>query len=551
MKSELLTDKIAKSHLPQILGWAICKTGNRDTGEELAQEVFAQFFTAAAKAVRIEKPENLLWKVAHYCWCNHLRKRNKESLLTVLHDNLPDGTDFTDDLAQSAFTAARIATMRREISNLSRLQREAMILHYLDGLSVAETAKKLYTTESAATWHLFDARRKVRKEIENMDEKTEYVYRPGKLSIGVSGDGGPNPDTKLVSGSLIRQNLCLLCYREGKTLDELAALTGIPKPYLEFDLDWLAEREFMTREGKKYATAFPIISQNHMKEIDNLYRDTRKDLIDKVIDCLWAHESEIRAIGFYGTNFPAERLMWAIITMFISFVSRNSPLLTRLKKMDDRPIRPDGGKYIIMASDKSAADEVYPSEILWGGYSGIWSDSCIPGNDTDMYFWLGVNRFAKSEYHPEITRADVAARSLLHRVYTSAAEPGFADNNLDSHSKEALARAIADGLIDKTATGYKPKFVVFTAEQLDKLREKIYRPLMESIEPVLNDLGKKIAGMHKADFPRIHKHYADYHSYIDLWDFGIYTLMYAAKDGKLWMPETPEQGTPLTLVLVK
>jgi hypothetical protein len=36
-----------------------------------------------------------------------------------------------------------------------------------------------------------------------------------------------------------------------------------------------------------------------------------------------------------------------------------------------------------------------------------------------------------------------------------------------------------------------------------------------------------------------------------LWDFGIYTLMYAALDGKLWMPETPEQGTPLTLVIVK
>ena len=91
----------------------------------------------------------------------------------------------------------QISRMRREISNLSRIQREAMILHYLEGLSVADTAKRLNTTISAVTWHLFDARKKVRREIENMDAKMEYVYRPGKLGIGASGDYGPNQDTKI------------------------------------------------------------------------------------------------------------------------------------------------------------------------------------------------------------------------------------------------------------------------------------------------------------------------------------------------------------------
>ncbi len=546
-----LFEQMTKDYLPQILGWAVKKTGNRDTGEELTQEVFSQFFSAASKADSIDKPENLLWKVAHYCWCNHLRKGSQQAVFSELNENLPDGTDFANDIIFEEVYSTQISKMRREISNLSRIQREAMIFHYLDGLSIADTAQRLNTTENAITWHLFDARKKVRREIENMDAKTNYVYRPGKLSIGVSGDSGPNPDTKWISGSLIRQNLCLLCYRESKTIDELVSLTGIPKPYLEFDLNWLVEREFMTLEGKKYSTSFPIISRNHMQEIDALYRDTRKDLIDKVIEYLWSHENEIRRIGFYGSDFPKERLMWAIITMFISFVSRNSSLLTRLKRMDDRPIRPDGGKYIIMAADKSEADELYPSEILWGGYSGIWSDSCIPGSGIDMYYWLGVNSFAGVKYHPEITRADGTTRTLLHWIYSSATEPWFADDKLEPHGKEALAEAVADGLIEKDGDAYKPKFVVFTLEQMEKLREDIYRPLMESIEPVLNDLGKKISVMHKADFPKIIKHYADYHSYIDLWDFGIYTLMYAAQDGKLWMPDTPEQGTSLTLVIIK
>ena len=32
---------------------------------------------------------------------------------------------------------------------------------------------------------------------------------------------------------------------------------------------------------------------------------------------------------------------------------------------------------------------------------------------------------------------------------------------------------------------------------------------------------------------------------------GVFTLMFAAEDKKLYLPETPEKGTPLTLVLVK
>jgi RNA polymerase sigma factor (sigma-70 family) len=547
---------MVNEYMPRILGWAVKKTGNRDEGEELTQEVFAQFFTTVAKAASVDKPENLLWKVAYYCWCHYLRDKTKQKKLICIDNaaGIGDGTDFVHDLLSEESLASQIIKMRHEISNLSRIQREAMIIHYLEGKSVAETAIKLGTTESAITWHLFDARKKVRREIECMDAKMEYIYRPGKLGIGESGDYSSMPDTKYIRASLIRQNLCLLCYHDTRTIDELVTLTGIPKPYLEFDLDWLVTREFIMLKGKKYATSFPIISRKHFQAIGTLYRDTRKDLIDKVIDYLWSHEDEIRKIGFYGSCLPAERLMWSVVTMFISFVSRNSPLLIRLKSKDSFPVRPDGGKYVVMASDRSEGQELdpngYSGEILWGGYNGIWSDSCIADDDTDMYYWLGVNTFSDALYCPDIATADKVKRSLLHRVYTSVIEPWFSEDKLESHEKEVLAEAVADGLITRHGNTYKPNFVIFTQSQIDNLRENIYRPLMEMIEPSLVELGKKISAMHKADFPKISKVYVDYHTYVDLWDFGIYTLMYAALDGKLWMPDKPEEGTSLTLVIV-
>ena len=51
--------------------------------------------------------------------------------------------------------------------------------------------------------------------------------------------------------------------------------------------------------------------------------------------------------------------------------------------------------------------------------------------------------------------------------------------------------------------------------------------------------------------PKIPQHYIDYYTYIDLWDFGIYTIKFAVEDGKLWLPEEPARGTALTLVVVR
>jgi len=247
--------------------------------------------------------------------------------------------------------------------------------------------------------------------------------------------------------------------------------------------------------------------------------------------------------------------MWAIVTMFISYVSRNSATLTRLKNRNHYPIRPDGGKYVVIASDMSEGQELdpdgYSGDILWGGFSGIWSGSCVPGSSTDMYYWLGVNTFSDSRYRPEIVTAEHPRNLMLHWLYTSAIEPGFSEDKLEPHEREALAEAVADGLILKEGGSYKPDFVVLSQEQLEILKENVYLPLMESIEPVLEKLGNKISAMHKADFPKVNKLYVDYHAYLDLWYFGIYTLMYAAQEGNLLMPDRPEQGPPLTLVIIK
>ena len=550
MEKQKLYARITNEYSLKILNWAIKKTGNRPDGEDLAQEVLLQIFMAVQRQKRIEKLENLIWKVAHYVWCNYARELSKSNF-DALDESLSDATDFTRDLADNEALALELARMRRQIANLSYIQREAMILHYLDGLPIAEVAKKLGTTESAITWHLFDARKRIKKEFECMKDNNSHIYRPGKLALGGSGLMPPNPDTEKINESLIKQNICLLCYKDGKTIDELVEFTGIPKPYLEFDLDWLVKREFLSIIGRKYYTTFPIISKQHLQKRGAIYQSTRKKYIDRIIAYLWDNEQMIRAINFYGANFPTEKLMWSMIMMFTSYVSRNSELLLQLKKRDEREIRPDGGRYYIMAVDCSDDQNGFVNHEGWNEFYGICSDSCATNSEYDHYYWLGVYTFANKEYHPEIIKTNRDTQALLHKIYCSVIEPDFNINYLTSDEKEKLAEAVRDGLISKIDNRYQPNFVIMTPEQLSQLQMDVYAPLLAAITPTMQELAETFHEMHRTEFPKSCHGYINYHTYIELWNFGIFTLMFAAGDGLLYLPKTPENGTPLTLVIIK
>jgi hypothetical protein len=431
-----------------------------------------------------------------------------------------------------------------------------LVLHYLDGLSVARAAEKLNITQSALKKHLFQARNKVKREMGDMKTETSYVYQPGRLILGCSGTVPPEPDTVKVNDNLIRQNILLLCYDAPKNLDDLAALTGIPKPYLEPETAWLTEREFLELEGKKYTTVIPIMGKKHKQDIGEIYSRNRRDLSDVVIEYLRGKLPEIRRIGFYGADFEEGRLMWPVMMLFLSYFSRNSETATRLKARDAREIRPDGGEYYVIGNDQSGNQEINPKGYfrpdVWSHFYGIISDSCETGGKTDSYYWLGVYNFSAREYRPEIADENNRyAQKAWHKLFCSLIEPGFSADRLSGDEKEMLTTAIQKGFVVKEKGGYKPSFIILTAAQLGRLQTEIFAPLLGRITPKLQELAGTIATLHAKKLPKRNEGYIGYFTYVDLWQFGIYALMFAAEDGKLYLPKTGEEGAPLTLVVVK
>lgn len=538
-KATRLFERIADEYSLILLNWAFKKLGDRAKAEDLAQEALAEIFTAVKKSVLdhrpIEKLDNLVWKIAHYVWCQTLRKNKSYRMFVPIDDlSIGDDSDFVTDLAHKEEKEKLIRSIRERLSRLNFIQREVTILYYLDGKPIKEISRKLNMSQSAVKWHLFETRKRLRKEIEIMSN-TEYVYRPRKLHVAISGQTVPAPDTEMINSSLTKQNICLACYKEPKSLDELCEMLGIPKAYIESDLEWLVEKEFMKCHNGKYSTIFTIDNSRDEDEKWRIYLNHKAVLSDVIVHELIASEEKIREIGFYGCDKPMDKLLWLLINRFNSYIK--TPIAP--SEIPERPIRPDGGKYFPLGFDRTDLDFIEKSVDVSGwAYNGsMWSGG---------FWWIGLYNFGRSHiqdlihsYTPEWKKQN----DLLRRCIK-----GLDINSLDEDEKYTLARLIEGGFVKKEKDKILPNFYVFTAKEYRELEQRVFEPIYEKISEELLAIAEEMRAFRKGKVPPQIKEYYGLFLKMDLMDIGYITTIFAFNDGKLYVPKDKQDGEFLTFM---
>ncbi len=79
----------------------------------------------------------------------------------------------------------QLAAVYQRISFLGKAYREVMIMFYIDGLSTAEIARQQGVSEVAVRQRLFSARKKVRKEVEDMNHTYNKPMVLDKIEVMV------------------------------------------------------------------------------------------------------------------------------------------------------------------------------------------------------------------------------------------------------------------------------------------------------------------------------------------------------------------------------
>ena len=531
-------EAILAEYIGPVYEWARRKLGA--DGEDLAQEVLLQVCVAFREGREIHDPERYIWKIARYTWCNWLRSRKKMRMQCSIDDTVLPMEDFANEFADNAEETQLRKRLRREIGELVSQERELMVAHYIDGVSVAEAAMRAGITETSAAWRLHEARRKVRDKL--MKSIESYSYNPGRLSVGISGDPGPGScDAWQISGNLIRENILLICYGQPRSAGDIAEATGVPMCYIERDIEWLYEHEFLVQEGRKYQTAFPINDREHTKMLNGLY-SRLGGMYAAAMERINAAENDIRALGFHGDGFAWNRLMWPMLMLFASTCIRTSGTIAALRRDIEYPVHPDGGKYQTSGSVR------YDDEDIWHGYNGLVSFYSGYGDGAANVIWLGAYNFGH-ELIRIVRNLDDVTDSALYDMYVAMADGTLNKTALTPYQQDILAQDIAEGSV----TGdLKPDFVVIEAAKLEKLRNEIFAPIARDVFlPALEAEAESLMKNCRSRLPAGVKQFASFETVFDMSEMCYRILEYAGRNGMLCLPENENEGGKLTLVLVK
>lgn len=503
--------------------WALRKTGSRMEAEDLAQETWLQFF-AAAKKQKVEQPEHFLFRIARFVWCKRLRHKRPES---PLPDTLP-APDFADHVADEAEEKEQIRWLHEKITRMSYLHREVMILYYIEQLPQKQIAKRLRMTESAVRWYLFDTRRKLREENAAMNPSPSHAYRPRRMSMGINGIAVPEMATARIQQNLLMQNILLACWKEPRTAEEIAQYLGVACAYVENELNWLKEQEFVTEEKGKFAASFLIRTVEQENKVCRLFEKHKAQLTDKIVLHMLEKENEIRQIAFVGSDRPMNKLLWVLLYHFTRSVKL--PV-----QVPERPFRPDGGRYWPLGFVRD--DE---TESLRGGWA---YNGTMFIND---FFWFGLYNFGTSEIE---NLADAytpywhGLRELLKRLIRAE----FAMESVAENEKESLAVLIEKGFVIRDEKGLRPNFVIFTCAQYDRLFREVFAPLEKQLQPALQALAQDMEQLCRSYLPRHAKHLTPLLLAQSITSLDFETEYMAFQDGHLYHPKDKRDGEFLTM----
>jgi len=562
-KSMEIIEKAYNDHARDLVKWALRRFKNPEDAEDLCQEVMNRFakmvITKEAEGEQIAKPDSYLWRIAYTLLDAYGKdaKKNDKLLQTLEGDsdiemqiNIADSEQLIADSKQQNSTHdLMLKKLRLSISQLDYKLREAMIMYHLEKKSVAEIAKKLEVTESYVRKILFESHNIIRKKIKNNLYDIDKVYRPNRVRMGISGKRHDSYDYEQIEQSLSKQNICLACYNKPCSIEELSQQLGLPSAYLEWDIAWLVENNFLKKQRNKYSTMFFIHDGTFDTRLINIYFK-HKRVFDKIVDKLTALFAKIQAIGFVGSERPINQLLWLMIYTFTDIASKLAYEEEVGHKYSYQNSTTGNDYYscgVYSIESTIALNPQFMERYMeLKKWEIVGSSSYNEGDD--MIYWLLLRK--NSEYLPT-TLTEMGAypkfyhnRHLLYRVF----KPDFDIGNLTDSERYSLSYLINIGVLSIAEDGVTviPHVYVFTAAQRREF-ERLLTECYPEVRAEMREMYKDCRKMCKECLPKQIEGLLDVVSFISLIGCHVGALGFAYYDGKLFIPQDTDDYTLQTV----
>ncbi len=549
-------ENIISEYLKPIFGFALKRCRSLQDAEDLSQEIILKVWRALLHRDDIGDYAKFIWTVAHNALSNYYRDRERHAIGVSLEE-------IGETLADEAFAlipedeCETLENMQKEIAYLSRLQRRIVIAYYFENRKQADIAKELDIPIGTVKWHLFEAKKELKRGMDTMRQTSELKFNPIQFSDkGITGSIGSKTPEDLFRSTLT-QNICYCVRNEAKTINEIASALGVSPVYVESEVDFLEEYEFLKKQKDKYIINFIINepSSELLAMQDAMYKKAAALFADALYDELtasglldhpdiWCGQTDAPITLQHSPRADHNYLLWSLIP-FIAAWSGEHLMDERIKFDEVATLRPDGGYNIFHAtvlSDHLVVPKDYVHMKNWCG--PMWNS-----NDTHILWQIDSEWSDRDPSHRGVMYHEESLRvlSLYEREFTDAlsvdeyvwlVERGYVKNNGDYNGYFKSTWQIV--------TLYTKEI----KQQLLQLGDRIKERLMEELNEIKAPYVEAVMTSVPAHLQKIKAYELQYVFFSDGW-FLLHCIRHLLDTGKLHEPTEGQRKALTTIIFPK
>lgn len=354
-------ERITTEYLNPVYGFALKRCRSLQDAEDLSSDIILKVYRTLLVRDDIEDTGKFIWTIAHNMLSNYYRD-NQQNFLGISTEEITEQLcESESDLSDDLVTRETTEKLQREIAYLSKVQRRIVIAYYYENKKQNEIAEELGIPVGTVKWHLFVAKKDLKKGMETMRTASELKFNPVRFArcetIGSVGSKGTN---ETFFRSALSQNIVYAVWKEAKTVNQIADALGVSPVYVESEAEYLEEYGFLTKHGDRYLCNIlidePTSERNRLQ--DEMYEKAAKifanELYDELMNAdIW--ENPNLTGGYTGEisftyDPPKDRnfFLWALIPYII--VCSGDTLTDAVSFEEAAAIRPDGAQNFCQAT---------------------------------------------------------------------------------------------------------------------------------------------------------------------------------------------------------
>lgn len=478
---KLLEDK---NFLQQLYRFSYYRCNTSFEAEDLCSDIVLAILLALEKQEHIQNFYAFAWTIAHRVYANYCQKRNLERQNFCNDHTIFVSYDHEDnEILEEMIKQKQLKQIFVEISFLSKIYREVMIMYYIDELKIKDIAKKLNISETTVKQRLFSARNFIKKEVKTMNKKN-YVLKPIHLySIGMGKPRGNDPRIKMER--TFSQNLIYLCKDKPKTAKELSEELSVPMPYVEEELEIQCRGENgeygMLRQlnDGKYTINTLLVDYDEYLQANNIFEKYLPELCKIINQTLNCKSKKILSFPFLSRQDNLNFIFWSLIQRINNhFEDKVNELLKEKYFCDVKPVeRTFSTATIAYTNEQNPTFDVWgcdsASSNAIGGYQSVFVSN-IYGKYLNRYFYVGHN-----------LSVDQKILMLLRSIH------GITIDSLTEIEKEIVAQCIECGYLQKNGNLVEPKIVIIDkkdAADFNHLTMEFVKDMLPIIEKIAAEL---------------------------------------------------------------